>query len=176
MSDDGKVILPRLHNIIIICSFGLVQISYSHVVHGLPVFVLTEQRVLRAVRGLPDDAAGVVRAGLRGERDTRHHQTGNELQLPAARRRGAGHGRVRQRPRPVRVSQDRRLLRPPRPDGPVQDGRHVRRDVLGIDERPVLHVPRVQDGLLRDAPVEAQHQTVVAAQARFRRPLHQGLL
>lgn len=74
------------------------------------------------------------------------------------------------------MSQDQRLLRPPRPVGPVQDGRHVRRHVLGIDERPVLHVPRVQGGVLRDAPVEAQHQTVAAAQARFRRPLHQGLL
>jgi len=138
--------------------------------------VVTEQRVLRAVRGVPYDAAGVVRAGLRRERDTRHHPTGHELQLPAARRRGAGHGRVRQRPRPVRVSQDRRLLRPPRPVGPVQDGRHDRRDVLGIDERPVRHVPRVQGGVLRDAPAETQHQTVTAAQARFRRPLHQSLL
>jgi len=68
------------------CVWTCTNSIYSRVVCGLPVFVLTEQRVLRAVRGLPDDAACVVRAGLRGERDTRHHQAGHELQLPAARR------------------------------------------------------------------------------------------
>jgi len=138
--------------------------------------VLTEQRVLRTVRGLPDDAAGVVRSGLRGGRDPPHHPAGHELQLSAARRRGARHGRVRQRPRSAGLSQERGLLRPPRPVGAVQDGRHVRGDLLGIDERPLRHVRRVQGGVVRDAPAEAQHQTVAAAQARFRRPLHQGLL
>jgi len=125
--------------------------------------VLAEQRILRTVRGLPDDAAGVVRPGLRGGRDTRHHPAGHELQLPAARRRGARHGRIRQRPRPAGVPQERGLLRSPGPVGPVQDGWHVRGDILGFDERPVRHVPRVQGGVVRDAPAEAQHQTVAAA-------------
>jgi len=138
--------------------------------------VLTEQRVLRTMRGLPNDAAGVVRSGLRRGRDPRHRPAGNELQLPAVRRRGARHGHLRQRPRPAGVPQDRGLLQSPGPVGPVQDGRHVRGDILGVDERPVRHVPRVQGGVVRDAPAEAQHQTVAAAQARVRRPLHQGQL
>lgn len=138
--------------------------------------VLTEQCVLRTVRSLPDDADGVVRSGLRGERDPRHHPAGHELQLPTARRRGARHGHLRQRPRPAGVSHERGILPNPGPVGPVQDGRHVRGDVPGVAERPVLHVRRVQGRVVRDAPAEAQHQTVAAAQARVRRPLHQGQL
>lgn len=140
------------------------------------LFHVTEQRVLRTVRGVPDDAAGVVRAGLHGGRDPGAHTAGHELQLPAARRRGARHGRVRQRPRPARVSAHRGVLRAARPVRPVQDGRHVRVHVLGLAERTVRHVPRLQDRVLRHAPAPAQRQAVAAAQARLRRPVHQGQL
>lgn len=128
------------------------------------------------MRGVSANAAGVVRAGLRPKRDPSNRPAGHELQLPAARRRGARHGRVRQRPGPSRVSRQRGLLRPPGPFGPVQDGRHVRRHVLGLAERPMRHVPHVQSGVVRDAPAETEHQTVAAAQARLRRSLHQSVL
>lgn len=134
----------------------------------------TEQRVLRAVRSVPDDAARVVRAGLRRRRDTGHHPAGHELQLPAVRGRRASDGRVRRRTRSARLSQLRGLLRPPGPVRPVQDRGHDRGHVLGFRDRPVRHVPRVQGHLLRDAPLAAQHQTFAAPQARLHWPLHQG--
>lgn len=109
------------------------------------------------MRGVPDDAAGVIRAGLQRGRDPGHHPAGHELQLPEVRGRGTGHGRVRQRPRSARVSAVRGLLRATRPVCPVQDGRHVRRHVLGLTDSSVLHVSHVQDGVVRDAQVEAQH-------------------
>lgn len=128
------------------------------------------------MRGVPDDIARVVRAGLRGARDPGHHPAGHELQLPAAWCRGPGDGRVRRRARAARVSRHDGLLRNPRPIRPVQDGRHVERHILGLPERPVRHVPCIQGDLLRVAPPPAQHQTVAAAQARLRRSLHQGQL
>lgn len=140
------------------------------------MYSVTEQRVLGTVRGVPVDAASVVRTGLQGGRDPCHHPAGHELQLPAVRSRGARHGRVRERPGTARLPHNGGVLRPARPFGPVQHGRHVRGDVLEIADGPVLHVRRVQGGLVRDAPEEAEHQPIAAAQARLRRTLHQSSL
>lgn len=136
----------------------------------------TEQRVPGTVRGVPDDAAVVVRAGLQGGRDPGAHPAGHEPQLPAVRGRGTGDVRVRERPGPVGLPQVGGVLRPARPVGPVQHGRHDRSVVLEIADPAVPDVRRVQGHVVRDAQVEADHQPFGAAQARLRRTFHQSSL